>query len=122
MNLLEDENSTRGSRWMPLAGLCVSQLPTLGSCSGVYAFRDAETKEILYIGSTDCLRRRLLGNHLGGVGGATTKRVNGLLFDRGRVLRVEVRTFRSLKYSELEKQLKQAYALDHGGLPRWVRR
>lgn len=55
--------------WLSLAHLSISQLPDRGSCPGAYVFRDTQSKEIIYIGSTRSLRRRLLANHLGGVGG-----------------------------------------------------
>jgi excinuclease UvrABC nuclease subunit len=120
MNPLEDESSRRGGGWLPLADLSVAQLPELGSCAGAYAFRDAGSKEILYIGSTDCLRRRLLGNYVGGVGGDTTKRVNALLFGAGMIMGIEVRVFPSTRHVDLEKELKVAYTADHGRLPKWV--
>jgi hypothetical protein len=110
-------------RWLPLVGLSVSQLPELGSGPGAYRFRDARTKEILYIGSTRCLRSRLLGNYLGGVGGATTHRVNDLLFAQGKVHAVEVRVHPTLDYRGAERALKAQYADAHEGrLPPWVRR
>jgi hypothetical protein len=60
---------------------------------------------------------------LGGVGGATTKRVNGLLLDRNRVARVEVAWFVTKDWKLLEDRLKTEYRLAHeGGLPPWTLR
>ena len=111
------------TKWIPLADLSVSLLPHLGSGSGVYVFRDRATGDWLYVGSTSCLRRRLLGNDLGGVGGATTKRVNGLLFVDKRIGDVEVAVFPADDYRQLEDRLKLEHAATHGGqLPVWTRR
>lgn len=111
------------AKWFQLVDLSLSRLPNLGSGSGAYVFRDRATGEWLYVGSTSCLRRRLLGNHLGGVGGATTKRVNGLLFAKNRILDVEVAVHPAEDYRQLEKRLKLEHAVAHGGgLPLWTRR
>ena len=109
--------------WILFADLSVSRLPDLGSGSGAYVFRDRVTGEWLYVGSTSCLRRRLLGNYLGGVGGATTKRVNGLLFDGGRIGNVEVAVYPVNDFRQLEERLKREHAATHDGrLPVWTRR
>jgi predicted GIY-YIG superfamily endonuclease len=111
------------AKWINLADLSVSRLPDLGSGPGVYVFRESATGEWLYIGSTSCLRRRLFGNHLGGVGGATTKRVNGLLFDENRIGDVEVAVHPADDYRQLEERLKLEHAATHDGrLPVWTRR
>ncbi len=113
----------RDARWLPLAALCLRDLPRQGSVGAAYLFRNAPTGELLYIGSTDCLRRRLFGSHLGGVGGATTKRVNGLLLDRNRVARVEVAWFVTRDWGQLEAGLKAEFRAEHSGrLPLWTLR
>lgn len=109
--------------WTLFADLSVSWLPDLGSGSGAYVFRDRVTGEWLYVGSTSCLRRRLFGNYLGGVGGATTKRVNGFLFDQNRIGDVEVAVHPAEDYRQLEERLKLEHSSAHGGrLPVWTRR
>ena len=111
------------TKWIKLADLSVSRLPDFGSGPGAYVFRDIATGEWLYVGSTSCLRRRLFGNHLGGVGGATTKRVNGLLFDQNRIGEVEVAAHPTDDYRQLEERLKREPAATHDGrLPVWTRR
>jgi hypothetical protein len=109
--------------WTLFADLSVSRLPDFGSGSGAYVFRDRATGEWRYIGSTNCLRRRLFGNYLGGVGGATTKRVNGLLFDQRYIGDVEVAVHPAEEYLQREEGLKAEYKATHGGrLPVWTRR
>lgn len=109
--------------WIRLADLSVSRLPDFGAGSGAYVFRDRATGDWLYVGSTSCLRRRLFGNHLGGVGGATTKRLNGLLFDQNRIGDVEVAVHPAEDYRQLEERLKLEHSSAHGGrLPVWTRR
>ena len=55
--------------WIPLARLCVAEMPRYGAISGVYAMRSTGTGEILYIGSTSSLRRRVLGSRTVDQGG-----------------------------------------------------
>jgi hypothetical protein len=111
------------AKWVLLADLSVSWLPDFGSGSGAYVFRDRATEEWKYIGSTSCLRRRLLGNYVGGVGGATTKRLNGLLFEQHHIDDVEVSVYPTADYLRLEESLKVGFAAAHDGqLPDWTRR
>ena len=109
--------------WTPLAGLSVARLPDLGSCSAAYAFREIASGDVLYIGSTSNIRRRLFGNYIGGVGGRTTKRLHGLLFDEGHIQSLEIGVRPSAGYPDLEASLKAQYRGSHDGrLPPWNRR
>jgi predicted GIY-YIG superfamily endonuclease len=71
--------------------------------------RSTSTGEILYIGSTSNLRRRVFGNYLGGVGGATTKRLHGILFLEMKVGEVELAYEETIAYRQREAELKEAY-------------
>lgn len=50
--------------WVPLQRLTVAHLPGYGNISGVYAIRSRRNAELLYIGSSKNLRRRIFGNYL----------------------------------------------------------
>src|SRR5437879_5947410 len=81
----------RGVPWVSLASLAPSSMPPgHGDFGAVYAFRLADTNELLYIGSTSRLRRRLLGNYLGGIGGETTQRIHSHIFTDFLIDRIEV--------------------------------
>ncbi len=51
-----------------LDNLAIKDVPEQGKYGFVYIFRRHNTKEVLYIGGTTDLRRRLFGNYIGGVG------------------------------------------------------
>ena len=108
-------------RWIPLMRLCVSELPHYGAISAVYGMRSTTTGEILYIGSTNDLRRRILGNYLGGVGGQTTQRLHELLFSEGKIGDVDLAWLEADAYVTKEKELKEKYRGKHGHLPKWNR-
>ena len=109
--------------WIPLDRLCLADLPEHGEVPGCYVFRQAASGEVIYIGSTDTLRRRLFANHLGGVGGATTKRVHAALFAPGVLAGVEVTWLVTQEYKALEIELKRQFGLlGAERLPRWVQR
>lgn len=105
--------------WIPLLNLGVGALPVYGSISGVYALRSTVTGEILYIGSTNNLRRRILGNYIGGVGGETTQRLHELLFSKDWITNVEVAWMETDGYKEKETELKEEYRKKYGRLPQW---
>lgn len=115
--------------WLPLRNLCVGDLPQCGGCCAVYAFRDSRNSDILKFGETDTLRRRILGNFLGGVGGArqesTTQFVHRELFSKGMIDYVElawIETRDKATAKLMEKQFRQAYKAAHGGRrPIWDR-
>lgn len=105
--------------WIPLVRLSVGDLPQHGNISGVYAIRSAATGEILYIGSSNNLRRRVFGNYIGGVGGETTQRVHELLFSEGQIAKVELAWIEADRYTEKEAELKEEYRKKHSRLPKW---
>lgn len=107
--------------WLPLVRLSARDLPCDRSISGVYAIRLAATGEILYVGSSNNLRRRMLGNYIGGVGGETTQRIHGLLFSEGQITEVEIAWIELDEYRDEEAELKEEYRTKQGRLPAWNR-
>ena len=105
--------------WFPLVRLSTGDVAHHTSISGVYAIRLAATGEILYIGSSNNLRRRIFGNYIGGVGGETTQRIHELLFAEGQIAKVEVAWIEVDEYTDKEAELKEEYRKKHGHLPRW---
>lgn len=116
-------DSLRDAVWIRLDRLSLADLPNYGDAPGVYVFRVASTGEVVYIGSTDRLRRRLFANHLGGVGGSTTQRVHASLFEPEVLAGIEVTWLVSQEWKALEIELKRQFGLlGSARLPRWVRR
>lgn len=108
--------------WIQMNMLSVDHMPEFGNFTAAYVLRHIETKEILYVGSTKSVLRRLLANYLGGVGGATTQRIHGYLFGDGYIQKVEVAWFQSQEYQRLEEELKKHYRGETGRkLPPWNR-
>ena len=90
--------------------------------------RDATTKEILKLGSTKQLRKRIFANYLGGVGGgrskSTTQRIHQALFTDNMIGRVELTWIETKEKGEAErkeKEFRRAYKAAHGRRPAWDR-
>ncbi len=117
-----DEHGFKG--WHPLNKITVSDVPY--KQGGVYAIRLKTALErkigksdILYVGSSDNLKRRIFGNYLGGVGGKTTQRIHKLLFEEGYSKRTEISWAITENFRELEKDLRIGYLREHKELPPW---
>ncbi len=106
-------------KWHPLDNLAVKDVPEQGEYGFVYVFRRHNTKEMLYIGGTTDLCRRLFGNYIGGVGGGTTQRIHALLFEEGAVADTEVAWKEVPDHASEEGHLRQAYFEQEGQLPAW---
>jgi len=107
-------------RWHLLSRLTVENVQGEREGFGfVYVFRKRSTEEILYVGSTGDLRRRLFGNYIGGVGGKTTRRIHHYLFDRGAITDTEVSWKEVRDYKQEEASLRQHYREQQGRLPLW---
>jgi hypothetical protein len=109
-------------RWFPLRSLSVDDLPAHGGVAAVYALRDSETGEILKFGKSFWLRRRIMGEYLGGVGRGTTQRINHELFANRMIERVELAWIATNDDTEAclrEKEFRAEYKKVHGKRPRW---
>ena len=96
--------------------------PKFGTICAVYALRLIATNEILYVGSTGRLARRLFANYLGGLGGDTTRRIHLKLFDEGYISTVELGYIDAVGHVAKEVEFKQRYKnTHHGNLPPWNR-
>jgi len=94
----------------------------------VYAFRLNRYLEmlkgksdILYIGSSKDLQKRIIKNYLKGVGGQTTKRIHNCLIERKYKNFIEVGLKSTKDYKNLEKKLLDKFEKDHDQLPPWNR-
>ncbi len=110
--------------WIPLGSLTLLHLPSQGRCASVYALRDSKDGDILKYGCTGCLRTRIFGNYIGGVGGKTTQRIHSELFNNGMLTRVEIAWIETADRAEAErkeKQFRRAYTQTKGRRPIWDR-
>ena len=111
--------------WEPLLDLSMARLPgKRGECSAAYAMRDASTGEILKFGHAGCLRTRIIGNYLAGLGGGTSQRIHRELIYNNLIDRVEVswaETKDSAEAEQKEKQFRANYKTTHGRRPMWDR-
>jgi len=79
--------------------------------------------DILYISSTNNLRRKIWRNYIKGrakVGG-TAERIHDYLTKKGYLNRVEVSWVIHRNYETVEKKLREDYENDHHELPPWIR-
>jgi hypothetical protein len=84
--------------------------------------RDATTSAILKYGCTGCLRARILGNYLGGIGGSTTQRIHRELFASGMIDRIElswIETGSDTEAKSMESEFRRVYKMIHGRRPAW---
>jgi excinuclease UvrABC nuclease subunit len=95
---------------------------------GVYVFKLNKylnklrgKSDILYIGSSKNLRKRIINNYLKGRGGPTTKRIHSYLIKRNYINFVEVGWKITKNYKNLEKKLRNKFDKDHDQLPPWNR-
>jgi excinuclease UvrABC nuclease subunit len=97
--------------------------------SGIYVFKlnryleKLKSKsDILYIGSSKNLQKRIINNYLKGRGGPTTKRIHSYLIKRNYINFVEVGWKITKNYKNLEVELINKFDKDHDQLPPWNRR
>jgi len=114
---VEVVNLSGFAKWHSLNSIAVKDVPEEGKF--VCVLQKSSTKEILYIGGTTDLRRRLFGNYIGGVGGGTTQRIHALLFEKGAIIDTEVAWKEVTDDASEEKQLREAYFEQYGRLPPW---
>jgi hypothetical protein len=95
---------------------------------GIYVFRLNRAldklkgkSDILYIGSSKNLQKRLIKNYLKGWGGLTTKRIHEYLIKRNYRNYVEVGCKVARNYRDMEKKLLMKFDRDHDELPSWNR-
>lgn len=112
------------TQWLPLNSFAVSQLSKHGEFPAVYALREISSGELLKFGHTGHLRRRIMANYLGGMGGDTTQRIHADLFVNSWIDRVEIAWLETKDKADAERQekeLRQAYKRTYGKLPSWDR-
>lgn len=94
------------------------------SISSVFALIDtsltgkAET-DILYIGRSKRLTRRILGGYLAGYGGKNTQKISKSLLGDGYIERIAISWMSNDKPKAMQKELLGKYIEEHGKAPLW---
>jgi len=107
--------------WIKLNKITIDQIPY--KKSAVYFFgvntNSKQQSDIVYIGSTSNLVRRIFGNFFGGVGGVTTQRIHKLLFEDKYLAQVSIAWSLTDNHKKLEKKFISDYRLKYGKKPAW---
>lgn len=110
------------NEFLPLDGLLFSCVPQ-NKCS-VLALVDITMSgkpisDILYIGRSKNLTKKVFGGYLAGNGGKTTRRISGLLLDDGYLQKVAISWMLTDDPKATQQELLQSYQKEHGQFPAW---
>jgi hypothetical protein len=75
--------------------------------------------DILYIGRTKKLSKRILGGYLAGYGGKNTKKINATLLGEGYIEKTAISWMSCDKPKTMQKELLGKYTTEHGKTPLW---
>jgi hypothetical protein len=112
--------------WHPLNNPLIASLPYKQKCVYVITLETVQrvrvgNSDILYIGSSDNLVRRIFGNYIGGVGGKTTQRIHKLLFEEGYLKKTKIGWITTENSGKIERNLRIKFKQEHSELPPWNR-
>jgi hypothetical protein len=110
------------TEFIPLKGLSFSSLPF--DKSSVFVLSDCtltgkSISDILYIGKTKKLIKRVFGGYLAGFGGKTTQRINSMLLNDGYLEKVAISWMLSENPKLTQKELLENFNKEHGEYPSW---
>lgn len=106
----------------PLKGISLANFPQ--DKSSVFAIIDTTltgkpTSDILYIGKSKKLTKRIFGGYLAGFGGKTTKRINSKLFADGYIEKAAISWLSSDKPKTTQQELLEKFKKENGNYPVW---
>jgi hypothetical protein len=105
-----------------LQGINFSSLPTNKGVVLVLADNSLAGKpasDILYIGRSKKLAKRVFGGYLAGYGGKTTRKINSKLADNGYMDKVTISWMESDNPKQAQQQLLDDFKNEHGDCPPW---
>src|SRR5208283_1009238 len=106
----------------PLKTLTHSNLPSDKGSVIIIVDKELSGKlesDILYIGRTKKLAKKILGGYLAGYGGKNTKKINQMLFDEGYIEKTAISWVLTDKPRIMQEELLVKFKADHGELPIW---
>jgi hypothetical protein len=108
--------------FMPLKELSFSSLPinkgsvlVLADCT----LTGKPASDIIYIGKTNKLTKRIFGGYLAGYGGKTTRKINSKLFDDGYLEKTAISWMTADNPKLSQKELLDKFKTEHGEFPAW---
>ncbi len=75
--------------------------------------------DILYIGKTKKLNKRIFGGYLAGYGGKITRKINAMLLDDGYMEKVGVSWMLTEDPKAAQEELLESFKKEHGKYPAW---
>jgi hypothetical protein len=110
------------AEFVPLKGLPFSSLPY--NQGSVIVLTDSTitgkpASDILYIGKSKKLIKRIFGGYLAGYGSKANRKINSLLFDDGFLDKVSISWMLTDDPKAKQQELLEAFKKDHGEYPLW---
>jgi len=75
--------------------------------------------DILYIGKSKKLTKKVFGGYLAGYGGKTTRKINSILLNDGYIEKVAIGWMLSENPKLAQKELLEGFKKEHGEYPAW---
>jgi hypothetical protein len=108
--------------FVPLDGLPFSSLPYNKGSVLVLVDRTLTGKpasDILYIGKSKKLTKKIFGGYLAGYGGKTTKKISDLLLNGRYIEKVDISWMLAADPKAIQQKLLSSFQNEHGGCPIW---
>jgi hypothetical protein len=110
------------TEWYPLKSLSFSNLPyNKGSVFVIIdkALSGKTVSDVMYIGRSKKLTKKILGGIVSGYGGKSNKKINRKLFDEGYMDRTAISWILSDSPKAMQKELLTKFNKEHGEYPNW---
>jgi hypothetical protein len=110
------------AEFVPLKELSFSSLPFDKSSVFVladYTLTGKPGSDILYIGKSKKLTKRVFGGYLAGYGRKTTRKINSMLLNDGYLEKVSIGWMLSENPKLAQKELMESFKREHGEYPAW---
>jgi hypothetical protein len=109
------------AEFLPLKDLSFVNVPC--NKSGVIVLSnlkpEPETSDILYIGRSKKLTRRVFGGYLAGCGGKITRKISAKLLDEGFLEKTAISWMLTDDPKMAQQTLLDAFKKEHGAFPAW---
>lgn len=115
-------NESGFSQLCSLKTISISNFPSINS--SVFAIIDTSltgkaVTDILYIGRSKRLARRIFGGYIAGYGGKNTKKINAALLGDGYIEKTAISWISCDKPKIMQRELLDKYVQEHGKAPLW---
>ncbi|MDR1993411.1 MAG: hypothetical protein LBQ98_07970 [Nitrososphaerota archaeon] len=108
--------------FLPLKELQLSSLPENTNSVIVIAditLIDKPESDILYIGKTKKLAKKIFGGYFAGYGNKTTQKIHTALFDEGYIEKTAISWFLTNNPKATQKELLENFKKEHTSCPPW---